>query len=201
MRSVWQYILVFVLILMSSHKSIAKEHPELPFRGEILKDYDEESVKARCDATDLQPLEGIWYYPDERMSIVIERCDNTLNNNVQDYRLVLIDTDDMELLPGTVIGYCLPTVDGSKYKLWIYSEQKGSILENPQMCVATLDGNNDEIHIERSEVKMKVRVNFSRFLPKLLKGISIVPSKKEVKVPEGFKKIYPKSMKTGIRYL
>lgn len=201
MHSVWQYILVFVLILMSSHKSVAKEHLELPFRGEILKDYDEESVKARCDATDLQPLEGIWYYPDERMSIVIERCDNPLNNNVQDYRLVLIDTDDMELLPGTVIGYCLPTVDGCKYKLWIYSEQKGSILENPQMCVATLDGNNDEIHIERSEVKMKVRVNFSRFLPKLLKGISIVPSKKEVKVPEGLKKIYPKSMKTGIRYL
>lgn len=196
-----RYILLLVMIFMLSHRSVAVEQPEMPFRCEILKDYDEESVKARCDATDLQPLEGIWYYPDERMTIVIERCENPLNNNVQDYRFVLVDTDDMSLLPGTVIGYCSPTVDGSKYKLWIYSEQKGSILENPQMCVATLDGNNDEIHIERSEVKMKVRVNFSRFLPKLLKGISIVPSKKEVKAPEGLMKIYPKNTKNGIRYL
>ena len=201
MCSLWRYIPVLMILAMSSQWVVAEERSELPFKGEILKGYDEETVKSRCDETDLQPIEGVWYYPEEKMTVVIERCNNSMNDNTHSYRVVLVDTDDMSLFPGTVIGYCEETVDSNKFKLWIYSEQSGSVLENPQMCVATLSEKSDELYIERSELKMKVRVNFSRFLPRLLRGVSISPSKKEVKAPEGFKKIYPKNTKSKVRYL
>jgi len=34
-----------------------------------------------------------------------------------------------------------------------------------------------------------------------MRGVSISPSRKEVKAPEGFKKIYPKNTKNEVRYL
>ncbi len=200
MISCVRYILLMVALL-SSQWCVADERSPYTFRGEILKGYDEETVKSRCDAGDLHPIEGVWYYPDEKITLVIERCESGVNNVLYDYRLVLVDSEDMSLYPGTVIGYCTPTVDSDKFKLWIYCEQHESVLENPQMCVASLNNTADELVIERSEVKMKVRVNFSRFLPKLLKGVSVVPSKKEVKAPEGFKKVYPQNSKIGVRYL
>lgn len=201
MGSLWRYVPVLMMFMMSSQWCVAEEFPELSFKGEVLKGYDEEAVKAWCKTADLQPIEGMWYYPEEKMTIVIERSNNHVDNNAHGYRLVLVDAEDMLLLPGTIIGYCEETVDSNKFKLWIYSEQSGTVLENPQMCIATFNGKKDELHIERSELKTKVRVNFSRFLPRLMRGVSISPSRKEVKAPEGFKKIYPKNTKNKVRYL
>lgn len=196
------HILIIALVLIPC--KIKGEMPaQFPFRAEILPGYEEDEVKSRCDAMDLQPIEGIWYYPDEMMTVVVERCPNPLNDVSADYRIVLVSANDMSLLPGTVIGYCTQSADRDKYQLWIYSEQCGSLIENPQKCVAVLNKDRDELLIERSEVNVRVRVNFSRFLPKLLKGISIVANKNDVKVPEGFRKIYPENPKRSgvVRYL
>lgn len=178
---------------------------KIPFRSDVMSGYDEADVRQRCDATDLQPLEGIWYYPDEKITVVIERLAGDVAMNVDaDYRAVLVSSSDLSLLPGTVIAYLTQSADKNKFKMWIYSEQCDSVLENPQMCVATLNTGWDELLVERSEVKVRVRVNFSRFLPKLLKGISIVPNKKDVELPEGFRKIYPtggSGSEREVRYL
>lgn len=189
MRAVLCHIIVVMAIVMSPVCSAADDGDKYPFRGEVLQGYDEESVRARCDAVDLQPIEGVWYYPDEGMTVVVERIPS--DGYSMQYRLVLVDSDDMMLLPGTVIGYCKATADANKFRLWLYGEQCDSILENPQVCLASLDEHAQLLSVERSEVKMRVRVNFSRFLPKLLKGISVTASSSEVDVPEGFRKIYP----------
>lgn len=203
MRAVLCHIVVVMAIVMSPVCGAADDNGgRYPFRGEILPGYDEESVRARCDATDLQPIEGVWYYPDEMMSIVVERCPMLSDGYSMPYRLVLIDSEDMSLLPGMVIGYCVPTADDRKYRLWIYGERNDLILENPQPYLATLDTDAATLLIERSEIKMNVRVNFSRFLPKLLKGLSVSAGNKEVEIPEGFKKIYPRRADKGaVRYL
>lgn len=197
------HILALAVALLTPLCVSGETSSHLPYRCDILPGYDEDEVKARCDATDLQPIEGIWYYPDEMMTVVVERCHDALSDVGGGYRIVLVSANDMSLLPGTVIGYCTQSADHDKYNLWLYSEQSGSLLENPQKCVASLNVDKGEFIIERSEVKVRVRVNFSRFLPKLLKGVSAVPSIKEVKVPEGFRKIYPKNTKRTdeVRYL
>lgn len=196
------HILIIASVLIPC-KSMGEVPVQFPFQAEILPGYEEDEVKARCDAMDLQPIEGIWYYPDEMMTVVVERCPDSFNKMSNHYRMVLVSANDMSLLPGTVIGYCVQSADRNKYKLWMYSEQRGSLIANPQMCVAELNVDKDELLIERSEIKVRVRVNFSRFLPNLFKGVSVVASKNDINVPEGFRKIYPENPKrTGIvRYL
>ena len=184
--------ILFALLIVSAMCAYGKENCNgVPFRCEVLPGYEEEQVKSRCDAIDLQPIEGIWYYPEEKMTVVIERCENPLDNKSQYYRIVLVEANDMSLLPGTIIGYCMQAANFDEYTLWIYGEQQLSILENPQKCVGTLKSENNVLLIKRSEVSVRVRVNFARFLPSIFKGISIVPTKKDVKVSEGFRKIYP----------
>lgn len=183
--------ILLALFLMGAVCAYGKEDNNgVPFKCEVLSGYEIEQVKSRCDATNLQPIEGVWYYPEEKMSVVIERCENPLGNKSLYYRIVLVEANDMSLLPGTVIGYCLQATNWEEYKMWIYSEQKLSLLENPRECMGTLKDNNILL-VKRGGINVRVRVNFSRFLPSLFKGISIVPTKKDVDVSEGFRKIYP----------
>lgn len=184
-------IICLTIIFLSSTPIWSSTRDSFPFRAEILPGYEEDKVKQWCDATDLQPIEGIWYYPDEKLSVVIERCSDEEVKISTTYRIVLIDSDDMSLLPGTIIGYCEQSAEKEKYRMWIYSEQNATILENLHFCVAALNKDCDELIIERSGINIKVRVNFARFLPQLLKGISIVPEAKKAEAPEGFRKIYP----------
>lgn len=203
MRVKISHIVIIILLIVPNVVFGEDKYSRLPFSAEVLSGYEEDEVKARCDETDLQPIEGIWYYPDENMTVVVERNINPLNDVRTDYRIVLISAEDMSLLPGTVIGYCSQSADHNKYKMWIYTEQSGSLIENPQLCVGELNHERNELLIERSEVNVRVRINFSRFLPKLMKGIYAVPTKKDVKIPEGFRKIYPESSNQNVivRYL
>jgi hypothetical protein len=202
MRTVVKCIAVVLAIVVSSVDAMADK--KYPFRGEVLNGYEESVVRARCDSMDLQPIEGLWYYPEEEMTVMIERCEGTKLPEAQDYRIVLVDSEDVSLLPGTVIGYCKPTADARKYKVWIYGEQKLSILENLQACLGELSEDASLMLIKRNEVKMRVRMNFTRFLPTLLNGLSVTATNSnDVKFPDGFRKIYPKvKTKNGkVRYL
>jgi hypothetical protein len=202
MKTIVKYIVVVLAIVVSSVDAMADK--KYPFRGEVLNGYEESVVRARCDSMDLQPIEGLWYYPEEAMTVMIERCEGTKLPEAQDYRIVLVDSEDVSLLPGTVIGYCKPTADARKYKVWIYGEQKLSILENLQACLGELSEDASLMLIKRNEVKMRVRMNFTRFLPTLLNGLSVTATNSnDVKFPDGFRKIYPKvKTKNGkVRYL
>ncbi|MBE6309912.1 MAG: hypothetical protein E7080_02510 [Bacteroidales bacterium] len=202
MKPIVSYIVIISVMLAVSID--VKADNGYPSRCEVLRGYDECDVRSRCDSVDLQPIEGMWYYAEEGMTVVIERCEEAKLYEAQDYRIVYVDGEDMMLLPGTVIGYCKPTADACKYKVWIYGEQKMSVLENLQVCLGELSDDASRLIIKRSEVNMRVRVNFTHFLPKLLKGISVSSSGvDEVNFPEGFRKIYPKvKRKQGkVRYL
>lgn len=202
MKTIVKYIVVVLAIVVSSVDAMADK--KYPFRGEVLNGYEESVVRERCDSMDLQPIEGLWYYPEEEMTVMIERCEGTKLPEAQDYRIVLVDSEDVSLLPGTVIGYCKPTADARKYKVWIYGEQKLSILENLQACLGELSEDASLMLIKRNEVKMRVRMNFTRFLPTLLNGLSVTATNSnDVKFPDGFRKIYPKvKTKNGkVRYL
>lgn len=202
MRTVVKCIAVVLAIVVSSVDAMADK--KYPFRGEVLNGYEENAVRARCDSMDLQPIEGLWYYPEEEMTVMIERCEGAKLPEAQDYRIVLVDSEDVSLLPGTVIGYCKPTAEVRKYKVWIYGEQKLSILENLQACLGELSEDASLMLIKRNEVKMRVRMNFTRFLPTLLNGLSVTATNSnDVKFPDGFRKIYPKvKTKNGkVRYL
>lgn len=177
----------------------------VPENAEILRGYSIDSQKQRMEHLALQPIEGIWDYREEMMTVAIERFTSPQFSRHISHRIVMLESEDLELLPGTVIGYIAESADNRKYELWIYSEQNGTELSSPQHCVATLTGNT--LAFKRmKELKVKVRVNFARFLPSLFRGITVAPEIKNEPLPVGFKKRYPLPAKDDysddeVRYL
>ena len=159
-------------------------------------------MRVRLDETDMQPLEGIWYYPNEEMTLGIERYRGKHNIG---YRIILLESPDINVIPGTVIGYIAASAVDNKYQLWLYSQRDRITLIKPLECVATLNQSATSLTFDPPHWKVKVRVNIARFLPSLFQGVSIIPEKSSEKLPVGFRKIYPEGGEgkpfNHIRYL
>ena len=160
----------------------------VPKQSVILDGLDVDSMRIRLDEIDVQPLEGIWYYPNEEMTLGIERYKGGHNIG---YRIILLDSPDINLMPGTVIGYIAASAVDNKFQLWLYSQRDRLTLLKPLECVATLNAKATTLTFDPPHWKVKVRVNFARFLPTIFSGMSIVPEKVEEQLPIGFRKIYP----------
>ncbi|MBQ9556095.1 MAG: hypothetical protein IJV05_07710 [Muribaculaceae bacterium] len=160
----------------------------VPKKSVILDGLDVDSMRVRLDELDMQPLEGIWYYPNEEMTLGIERYRGQHNIG---YRIILLDSPDINLVPGTVIGYIASSAVDNKYQLWLYSQRDRVTLIKPLECVATLNAQATTFTFDPPRWKVKVRVNLARFLPSLFRGVSIVPEVTGERLPIGFRKIYP----------
>lgn len=163
---------------------------DLPEQSVVLPDYDEEVARQRLLESDMQPLEGIWYYPNEDMTLAIERWAPEPSHKIG-YRILLIASEDLELLPGTVIGYIEASAVEDKYHMWLYSQRDKVTLCGPLECVATLNSEATSLTFDPPHWEVKLRANFARFLPSLFKGISIIPHVEQESLPVGFKKIFP----------
>jgi len=178
----------FLSLLMVLLPLVMSAGSDVPPCSVILDGLDIDSMRTRLDETDMQPLEGIWYYPNEEMTLGIERYKGQHNIG---YRIIMLDSPDINVVPGTVIGYIAATARDNKYQLWLYSQRDRLTLVKPLECVATLNSTATSFTFDPPHWKVKVRVNFARFLPSLFNGMSIIPDKVQESVPVGFRKIYP----------
>lgn len=193
-----RFVISFILLA-----GVIESLAAVPERSEFFPGLDEDSMRVRLSNADLQPMEGIWYYPNEEMTLGIERIET--NSHDERYRIILLGSTDAHLLPGTVIGYLQASAVSNKWQLWLYTERDHLTLYKPMSTVATLNAASTEITFDRPHWKVKVRVNFARFLPSIFRGVSIIPDKVEEDLPIGFKKIFPEGGDgnpfTRIRYL
>ena len=67
----------------------------VPKKSVILAGLDIDSMRVRLDETDMQPLEGIWYYPNEEMTLGIERYRGEHNIG---YRIILLESQDINVI-------------------------------------------------------------------------------------------------------
>ena len=178
----------FISLLILMLPLIAVAGNGIPKKSVVLDGLDVDSMRVRLDETDMQPLEGIWYYPNEEMTVGIERYKG--NHNIG-YRIVLLESPDINLVPGTVIGYIANSAVDNKYQLWLYSQRDRVTLIKPLECVATLNAAATTLTFDPPHWKVKVRVNVARFLPTLFNGVSIIPERVGERLPVGFRKIYP----------
>ena len=193
--------LISLLALLLPMMAVAGN--DVPKKSVILAGIDADSMRVRLDETDMQPLEGIWYYPNEEMTLGIERFRGSHNIG---YRIILLDSPDINVMPGTVIGYIAASAVDNKYQLWLYSQRDRVTLIKPLECVATLNSAATTLTFDPPHWKVKVRVNIARFLPTLFQGVSIIPEQVKEKLPIGFRKIYPEQGRDGnsfdrVRYL
>ncbi len=180
-------LLNIIAALVLGMTAVASPPPE---KSVALPGIDEDSMRTRLSETDLQPLEGLWYYPTEQMTLAIEKT-TSADSKGETYRLIMIDSPDTHLLPGTVIGYAEHGVTSDKYRLWLYTERDRTTLLHPMECVATLSHDAGSITFDPPKWKVKVRLNLARFLPSIFRTVSISPEKSKETMPEGFKKMYP----------
>ena len=179
---------VLILLIFTLLPLVARAGGGVPKESVILAGLDIDSMRVRLDETDMQPLEGIWYYPNEEMTLGIERYHGKHNIG---YRIILLDSPDINVMPGTVIGYIAASAVDNKYQLWLYSQRKRTTLKKPLECVATLNSEATTFTFDPPRWKVKVRFNIARFLPTLFRGVSIIPEKTGESLPVGFRKIYP----------
>ena len=103
----------------------------------------------------------------------------------------MLESSDLELLPGTVVGYIAPSADAKKFQLWMYTQSSKVGLKAPLECVATLSADATSLTFVPPHYKMKVRINMIRFFTNIFRGVSVIPEKVEEKLPVGFRKVFP----------
>ncbi len=194
------HTLPMLLLLLACQGAAAAD---VPGKSELLPGLSVDSMQRRLAQLPLQPIEGIWEYKADGMTLAIERCEGLAAASC---RIVLLESADTHLLPGTVIGYVAPSVTPSKWQLWLYSERDKIGLQRPLECVATLSADASTLTFDPPRWKVKVRANVGRLLPGLLGRLYVSPQIDEgERLPVGFNKIYPANGNgnafTEIRYL
>lgn len=192
-----------VTTTVSAQTAVYSDNP--PKTSTIADGYSIESFREYLDSSPIDALEGIWEYPDDAVTLGIERFESDNYSVKFKYRIILLESAMRRaLIPGSVIGYIIPTAQSDKAYVWLYSETDGDMQPtNPIKCAATVS-NNDVITFSKPELKFKIRFNLSRIMPSLFKGLSITAEPVSKKHPLGFSKTYPLDKDTQsreIRYL
>ena len=195
---IFQRFCIAVLMLVWASSVLA-----LPPRSRLIEPYSEGIAYAGMDSTAIDLIEGIYYYPDENMTVaLVANADREEPNYT--HCLLLVESENAMLAPGTIVGYVEPTAESHKVYMHLYSEQMGEGLYMPVRCTATFSSDYSTVTFTRPSVKLRLRINFSRFLPTLFSGIGISAEMSNPKHTLGMKKIYPTGDQRNdlkIRYL
>lgn len=198
------YIIITIFLLLSCQLSTVK--------GE-RRAYDLEEAIDICKNLPLQPLEGIWIYPDDNVTVLILADESVKpSSGLDSYIISVIESSDCRLTPGETIGTLSATPQKEIYKIELFTEKNNEFLLKPKSCLASLSKNSDVLILKKSKSKLKGRLNFNfnRLLPGFWKivstGISINGSDNSAEAPIGMVKIYPSydgngSSRRKIRYL
>ena len=145
----------------------------------------EEEARLWCDENILQPVEGIWEYPEDNTRVVI-KADDFLPGS---FTLTVLDSPDCRLNPGDIIGRLYPSVDSSQFKFRQWTSKDNLALINPFDCTAVISADGESIRINAPKLKFKITP--SVLLPKFWRLIRISISNPVDKLPVGLIKIYP----------
>ena len=175
--------------------------------------YDIDMAKEICAELPLESVEGVWVYPDDKVTVLILNDQSKAGSSLSSYNISVVETSDARLHPGEVIGKLYETAQDGVFEIELSTERKNDLLLKPKSCLATLskDGESFLIKRQKSALKGRLNLNFNRLLPGFWKivstGVSLNPNGgNSVAAPIGMVKIYPSydgngSSKRKVRYL
>lgn len=174
--------------------------------------YDIDMAKEICSGLPLESVEGVWLYPQDKVTVLILNDNKDRNNSFPSYSISVVDTSDARLHPGEKIGTLRATAQEGTFEIELSTEKKNSILLKPKSVLATLskDGESFLIKRQNSSLKGRLNINFSRLLPGFWKmvstGIYTNSNGQIVSSPVGMLKLYPSydgngSSRRKVRYL
>ena len=173
--------------------------------------YDIDKAKEICDESPLENVEGIWIYPEDKVTVMILNDNEESIGQLPTYSISIVDTSDARLHPGDIIGKLYATAEGNTYKIELSTEKKNELLLKPKSCLASLSKDGDTFIIKKQKAPFKGRLNFNfnRLLPGFWKIVSTGISQNNnnsLQPPIGMVKVFPSydgngSSRRKIRYL
>lgn len=170
----------------------------IPVFGQGLRlAYDIDQAVELCSSLPLDNLEGVWIYPEDKVTVIILRKENA-SSSLPVYDISVVESDDTNLLPGVIIGNIESTAESSKYKITLYTERTGNILRNTRSCLASLSKDTDALVLKGNNGKkfnLRININPSRLLPSFWRFVRISANSgnktSSNEAPVGMVKIYP----------
>lgn len=138
-----------------------------------------------CDKTDLRPIEGLWTYPEDDVTVMIFRSEE----NKGKYDIYVVEAADCSLKAGMKLGELSTSADPDKFNLKLFTLIKKGLLCSPCEAIATYSESKESLIVKKSS-KFKIRLNPSRLLPSFWRIATVSVNSKE-HAPEGMIKIYP----------
>lgn len=167
-----KYIFASALVILSSVPMLAFFNSEQEARG-------------WCDTNVLNPVEGIWEYPEDGARVLI-RADETYPGT---FVIYVLSTPDCRLETGDIIGRLHTSIDTHQFRLSQYSRKDKSILANPYDCIAKLSTDGESLQVKSP--KMKFKININTLLPRFWRIVKMTIDNPSDKLPAGLIKIYP----------
>ncbi|MDE7347586.1 MAG: hypothetical protein K2N48_12720 [Muribaculaceae bacterium] len=138
-----------------------------------------------CDTGILNPVEGIWEYPDDGARVCIEADDTSPGS----FTITIISTPDCRLNYGDVIGRLHPTVDSRQFRLEQWTRKDNMLFSKAEQCAATLSTDGESIRVKSPKIKFKVNLN--TLLPRFWRIVKVSYDDPTDRLPAGLVKIYP----------
>lgn len=170
----------------------------IPVFGQGLRTaYDIDQAIEICSSLPLDNLEGVWLYPEDKVTVIILRKENA-SSSLPVYDISVVESDDTNLLPGEIIGSVESTAESSKYKITLFTERAGNILKDSRTCLASLSKDTDALILKGNHGKkfnLRINLNPTRLLPTFWRFVRISANSgnksSSNETPVGMVKIYP----------
>lgn len=169
----------------------------LPVFAQGVRAYDIDRAMEICSSLPLDNLEGVWLYPEDKVTVLILRKDN-FSASLPVYEISVVESDDTNLLPGEVIGNIESTAESGKYKITLFTERTKNILQKSNSCTASLSKDTDALILKgnkSNKLKLRLNLNVTRLLPNFWRFVRISTNtgsnSSSSETPVGMVKLYP----------
>lgn len=160
----------------------------------------EKDAREWCDTNNLNPVEGIWEYPEDGARVMIQ-SDPTAPGT---FTITVLTTPDCRLDTGDVIGRLHPSVDSRQFRMVQYTHRDKLNFNRQEECQAILSADGETIRVKSP--KFKFKINLNTLLPRFWRMVRVSYKNPVEDIPVGLVKVYPGydhngSLKRKIRVL
>ncbi len=158
--------------------------------------FDISRAKEICDSVPLEKLEGLWLYPEDNVTVLILRSNDSRSGRMPEYQISVVETFDISVSPGDVIGKITATPIADKFTVELFTERKGTGFLKPRSCDATLSKDCETLLLRYGGNKLKLRINLNPtvLLPRLWRNlirINTFQGQPQESNSSGMIKLYP----------
>ncbi|MCM1005239.1 MAG: hypothetical protein NC402_02960 [Prevotella sp.] len=186
-------LLIALLLLLLPLPGFCDEH-NVPSTARVYPNMDMAAARAYCDSTALRSPEGIYYWPDRNV-VVLVRASHKMHGLATEFEAVAVESSDILLEPGAVLAYFYPTASPKEYHAYIYENVSSESISSPKHKSAKFSDENQTMLMEGK--KLKFTFNPLALIPRMRSVFRLRQDNPVSELPNGLTRIYPPNTATA----